>query len=125
MDLVSAHLSRTKQFSGSKGGEGGVVGVNLGVIVVQVCQPVFRNLLHSYTWPFKKQTPSYTWSSEMMTIHILPFDGWVDSIWIGIILYELVYMNWYKIPIHIESNFPFAYTNKTNTIVFHKLNVIY
>ena len=39
----------------------------MGVIVVQVCEPVFRNLPHSYTWPLKKWTHSYTWSSEMLT----------------------------------------------------------
>ena len=33
---------------------GGGVGVgNLGVIVVRVCEPVFQNLSHSYTWPLK------------------------------------------------------------------------
>ena len=43
---------------------------NLGVIVVPVCKPVFRNLPYSYTWPLKKnkkQTHSYTWSSKMLT----------------------------------------------------------
>ena len=30
---------------------------NLGVIVVRVCEPVFRNLPHSYTWPLKKMDP--------------------------------------------------------------------
>ena len=39
---------------------------NLGVNVVWVCEPVFPNLSHySYTWPLKKLTHSYTWSSEM------------------------------------------------------------
>ena len=33
---------------------------NLGVIVVRVCEPVFRNLSHSFTRPLKKQTHSYT-----------------------------------------------------------------
>ena len=33
---------------------------NLGVIVVRVCEPEFRNLPHSYTWPLKKWTLSYT-----------------------------------------------------------------
>ena len=41
---------------------------NLGVIVVLVCEPVFRNLPHSYTWPLEKRTHSYTWSSEMLTV---------------------------------------------------------
>ena len=55
------------------GGGGGreegswVVGGNLGVIVVRVCEPVFQNLPHSYTWPLKKRTHSYTRSSEMLT----------------------------------------------------------
>ena len=31
------------------GGEGG----GGGVIVVRVCEPVFQNLPHSYTWPLK------------------------------------------------------------------------
>ena len=30
---------------------------NLGVIVVQIFEPVFRNLPHSYTWPLKKTDP--------------------------------------------------------------------
>ena len=34
-------------------GEGG----NLGVIEVRVCEPVFQNLPHSYTWPLKKTDP--------------------------------------------------------------------
>ena len=46
------------------GGRGG--GGNLGVIVVRVFEPVFRNLPHSYTWPLKKRTHSYTRSSEML-----------------------------------------------------------
>ena len=43
---------------GGGGGEGG--GGNLGVILVRVCEPVFQNLPHSYTWPLKKRTHSYT-----------------------------------------------------------------
>ena len=35
-------------------------GDNLGVIVVRVCEPVFQNLPHSYTWPLKIRTHSYT-----------------------------------------------------------------
>ena len=46
-------------------GRGG--GGNLGIILVRVCEPVFRNLSHSYTWPLKKRTHSYTRSSEMLT----------------------------------------------------------
>ena len=42
-------------------------GGNLGVILVRVCEPVFQNLPHSYTWPLKKRTHSYTWSSKMLT----------------------------------------------------------
>ena len=38
----------------------GVVGGNLGVILVRVCELVFQNLPHSYTWPLKKRTHSYT-----------------------------------------------------------------
>ena len=29
---------------------------NLGVIVVRVCESVFQNLPHSYTWPLKTRT---------------------------------------------------------------------
>ena len=36
---------------------GGGAGGNLRVIVVRVCDPVFQNLLHSYTWPLKKTDP--------------------------------------------------------------------
>ena len=41
-------------------GRGGEGGENLGIIVVRVCEPVFRNLPHLYTRPLKKQTRSYT-----------------------------------------------------------------
>ena len=37
-------------------GAGGEVG-NFGVILVRVCEPVFQNLPHSYTWPLKKTDP--------------------------------------------------------------------
>ena len=47
---------------------------NLGVIVVRVFEPVFRNLFQSYTWPLKNWTHSYTRSTEMLPIHILTFD---------------------------------------------------
>ena len=51
----------------------------LGVIVVRVCEPVFQNLPHSYTWPLKKWTHSYTRSSEMLTYsYILSFDFCTD-----------------------------------------------
>ena len=53
---------------GGEGGERGEgLGGNLGVIVVQVCEPVFQNLPHLYTWPLKTRTHSYTRSSEMLT----------------------------------------------------------
>ena len=42
------------------GGEGRGGGGNLGVILVRVCEPVFQNLPHSYTWPSKKRAQSYT-----------------------------------------------------------------
>ena len=38
--------------SASEGGAGGGGVGNLGVILVRVCEPVFQNLPHSYTWPF-------------------------------------------------------------------------
>ena len=38
-------------------GGGGGAGGNLGVILVRVCEPVFQNLPHSYTWPLKKTDP--------------------------------------------------------------------
>ena len=43
---------------GGGGGGGGKRGVgNLGVILLRVCEPVFGNLPHSYTWPLKKTDP--------------------------------------------------------------------
>ena len=39
---------------GDSGAEGGG---NLEVILVRVCEPVFQNLPHSYTWPLKKKDP--------------------------------------------------------------------
>ena len=51
-----------------RGGGGGGAGAGVtGVILVRVCEPVFQNLPHSYTWPLKKRTHSYTWSSKMLT----------------------------------------------------------
>ena len=37
------------------GGEGGVGGgsMHLGITLVRVCEPVFRNVPDSYTWPLK------------------------------------------------------------------------
>ena len=55
-------MCRTRVWGGWGGEEG-----NLGVILVRVCEPVFQNLPHSYTWPSKKRTHSYTWSSKMLT----------------------------------------------------------
>ena len=45
---------------GGGGGRWGGGGGNLEVILVRVCEPVFQNLPHSYTWPLKKRTHSYT-----------------------------------------------------------------
>ena len=44
---------------GGGGGSGACGAGNLGVIVVRKCEPVFRNQIHSYTWPLKKRTHSY------------------------------------------------------------------
>ena len=52
---------------GGGGGVGGGRRGNLGVTVVRVCEPVFKNLPHSNTWPLKKRTHSYTCSSKMLT----------------------------------------------------------
>ena len=41
-------------------GHSGEGGGNLGVILVRVCEQVFQNLPHSYTWPSKQRTHSYT-----------------------------------------------------------------
>ena len=45
---------------GGWGGEGAGGGCVTGVIVVRVFEPVFRNLTHSYIWPLKERTHSYT-----------------------------------------------------------------
>ena len=37
------------------------------VILMRMCELVFPNLPHSYTWPLRKKSHSYTWSSEMLT----------------------------------------------------------
>ena len=42
---------------GVGGGGGAGRGGNLGVILVWVCEPVFQNLPHSYTWPSKETDP--------------------------------------------------------------------
>ena len=57
---------------GARGGGG--AGVVTGIILVRVCEPIFRNLPHSYTWPLKKRTHSYTRSPDILPIHILPVD---------------------------------------------------
>ena len=52
---------RTVRHFIARGGVGwGGGGGNLGVILVRVCEPVFQNLPHSYTWPLEKRTHSYT-----------------------------------------------------------------
>ena len=81
---------------------------NLGVIMVRVCEPEFRNLSYSYIWPLKIQTYSYTWSSEMLTCSY-------TALWFCFI------------PIHIESIFLclYAFLQKKITIVFHILNAIF
>ena len=54
------------------GGRGGAVGAcNLGVIVVQVCEPVFQNLPHSYTWPLKNRPIHILDHPKCRPIHIL------------------------------------------------------
>ena len=45
---------------GAGEGGGGRKGVT-GVIVVRMCEPVFRNLLHSYTWPLIKPSRKRTY----------------------------------------------------------------
>ena len=54
------YTGASKSYLRPRGGGGGGVKGNLGVIVVRVCEPEFRNLPHSYTWPLKKWTHSYT-----------------------------------------------------------------
>ena len=54
------HVNRLLGLCGWGGG-------NLWVILVRVCEPVFWNLPHSYTWTLKKRTHSYARSSEIMT----------------------------------------------------------
>ena len=40
-------------------GRGGGGWVNLGVILVRVCEPVFQKLPYSYTWPLIFCTPFF------------------------------------------------------------------
>ena len=57
------------------GGGGGVGGWKVtGVIVVRVCEPVFRNLPHSYTWPLKNGPIHILDRPKCWPIHILSFD---------------------------------------------------
>ena len=52
-------------------------GGGVEVIVVRVCEPVFRNLPYSYTWPFDlwKNGPIHILDRpKCWPIHILPFD---------------------------------------------------
>ena len=55
MDLgLKSHM---KGLDDSRGG-GGVRGPGRNkIILVWVCEPVFQNLPHSYTWPSKKADP--------------------------------------------------------------------
>ena len=64
---VFTRLCLSRGVGGGGGGGGGGGKGNLGVILVRVCEPVFQNLPHSYTWSSKKWTYSYTWSSKMLT----------------------------------------------------------
>ena len=61
-----------KVVGGGGGGEG-----NLGIIVVLVCEPVYRNLSHSYNvyLAFEKNGPIRILDRQKRwPIHILPFD---------------------------------------------------
>ena len=57
----------TRRGRRGRGGRGG--GEGAGVIVVGVCEPLFQNLSHSYTWPLKKWTHSDTGAYEILTHH--------------------------------------------------------
>ena len=49
-----------------------------GNFLVRVCEPVFQKSTPFMYLAFeKKPDPFITWSSEMLTIHILPFDLFV------------------------------------------------
>ena len=50
--VKSQKYSRGMCVCGGGGGGGGG-----GVILVRMCEPVFQNLPHSYTWPVKKTDP--------------------------------------------------------------------
>ena len=68
--MQSIQISKHSEWGKGGGGVGAGVGGsadNFGVIVIRICEPVFRNLPHSYTWPLKNWTNSYTWSSEMLS----------------------------------------------------------
>ena len=55
ISVSNRYQKKTICFSrlGNPGGGGGGGGGNLGVILVRVCEPIFQNLPHSYTWPSK------------------------------------------------------------------------
>ena len=72
------------------GPRGGLGAVNLRIIVVRVCEPVFRNLPQSYTWPLKNRTLSYTWSSKMLAYSY-------TALWF---LYPFIAGNWTNIAIN-------------------------
>ena len=59
VDLGVGGAAGGRRAEGGEAGAGAEEG-NLGVILVRVCEPVFQNLPHSYTWPSKKRTHSYT-----------------------------------------------------------------
>ena len=54
---------------GGGGGGGGAGGGVMEVNVVRLCEPVFRNPPHSYTWPSKKQTHSYGMAKYERNLH--------------------------------------------------------
>ena len=73
MRKVSTILAPPRARGGVRGGGGGMG--NLGVIVVRVCEPLFQNVLHSYTWSLKKNGPIHIPDyPKCWPIHILPFD---------------------------------------------------
>ena len=74
-DIVGSCIRRDHtEKDGTKTRDPRGVGGDLGVIVVRVLEPVFRNLPHSYTWPLKKRAHSYTRSPEMLTHTYTAFD---------------------------------------------------
>ena len=57
---LSRPIASDSDTLGWRGVWGGEDGGNLGAIVVRVCEPVFQNLPHSYSWPLTQRTHSYT-----------------------------------------------------------------